>query len=354
MFPILVLLISFVAAWTVTRALIPVLTRRRVLDIPNGRSSHVAPTPRGGGIGIIVGLVAGVAAGWLLGLPVPAPALLAGVTLIAIIGVIDDYMGGLSATLRLALQFLAAGIVVYADGGLTRLPLPEPLAISTHAAAVPLALVWIVGVTNIYNFLDGIDGFAALQAVIAGCAIAIAVPHGVCLAAGLGIAGAALGFLLHNWHRAKIFMGDIGSATLGFAFAALPFQLDAGARGGAVFAMGLFLWPFLSDGAFTMFRRLFDGENLLLPHRSHLYQRLVISGLSHDQVAVRVLGGGAVLAALAVVAERSDGPMLRWVVLAVAIAGFWLYRGWTGSRESIAQQARSVPAMAYPQQRTGT
>jgi UDP-N-acetylmuramyl pentapeptide phosphotransferase/UDP-N-acetylglucosamine-1-phosphate transferase len=198
--------------------------------------------------------------------------------------------------------------------------------------AVPVSLLWIVGVLNLYNFLDGIDGFAGLQAVVAGLGIALW-GHGDIAVVGFAIAGACAGFLLHNWHPAKIFMGDVGSGTLGFMLAALPFQLTPASRGDAMFVVAMCLWFFLSDGCFTIMRRLSRGEKIWEAHRSHLYQRLVKTGLRHDRVTLHVIGAAAVLSALAVVAARSGGVSSRWSVFAAAGASFFAYYCWTWARE---------------------
>jgi UDP-N-acetylmuramyl pentapeptide phosphotransferase/UDP-N-acetylglucosamine-1-phosphate transferase len=161
-----------------------------------------------------------------------------------------------------------------------------------------VGLVWIVGLCNAYNFMDGIDGIAAAQAIVAGAGWAWLGWRGgdaMTALAGALIAGASLGFLFFNWPPAKVFMGDAGAAFLGFTFAALTVlaltqSLERAAAG------ALFVWPFLFDTTFTLVRRLVRGENVLRAHRSHLYQRLVARGWSHARVTMLY----AALAALGV------------------------------------------------------
>jgi UDP-N-acetylmuramyl pentapeptide phosphotransferase/UDP-N-acetylglucosamine-1-phosphate transferase len=338
---ILVLAVSFVAAWQTTKLLTRWLRARGVMDVPNERSSHRIPTPRGGGLGILAGLAFGWFVAWRLGMQVPRPELLIGATLIALVGLIDDRFG-LPVVLRLILQFVAAGLVVFRAGGLEQLPLPHPLNVWLGFLAMPAALVWMVGVTNLYNFLDGIDGHAGLQGAIAGLGIALFHPDGFYLAAGMAIAGACAGFLLHNWHPAKIFMGDVGSATLGFILASLPFQLHHPAlQHEAVIFVVICLWFFLSDGVFTILRRLIRGERIWEAHRTHLYQRLVISGLRHDQVVSKVMTGGAFLMALALWSWYKERPLAQWGVLGVGVAGFLVLLGWTVQRERQAQKVKA-------------
>ena len=328
-----VLVVAFVVAWAVTKVLIPLLTKRGILDVPNARSSHVVPTPRGGGVGIIAGLMAGFLTARLLGMQLPTSALLIGTALVALIGFADDHSGGLSVKVRLLLQLVAAAIVVFSAGGIARLPLPEPLDVPTGPLAIPLALIWIVAVTNLYNFLDGMDGFAGMQGAVAGLGVAFLSQDSLFLTIGFAVTGACAGFLLHNWHPAKVFMGDSGSGTLGFLLAALPFQLHMPSRGGAVFVMAMCLWFFLADGVFTILSRLFRGEKVWEPHRSHLYQRLVKAGLQHDQAVVKIIGAASVLGILAILSIRLGRATAQWSVLATSLGGFLAYYYWTWKRE---------------------
>jgi UDP-N-acetylmuramyl pentapeptide phosphotransferase/UDP-N-acetylglucosamine-1-phosphate transferase len=333
-----ILLIAISVSWLVTGRLIPILRRRGVLDIPNARSSHTVPTPRGGGLGIIAGLVAGVLTAVLLGLQSPRAELLLGAGLIALISFLDDRLA-LSARLRFALQLIAAAMVLARAGGLEYLPLPGPLDLASGYLAVPLALAWIVGVTNIFNFLDGIDGFAGLQGALAGLGLALLGQADVFTAVGLAIAGACSGFLFHNWHPAKVFMGDVGSGTLGFLLAALPFELPQAERRTAVFAVAMFLWFFLSDGVFTILRRLSRGEKIWVAHRSHLYQRLTAAGLRHHQVTLRVLSAAGLLTLLAVAAVRRGSGLSQWLVFGLALAGFLAYAYLTVQKERASSAA---------------
>ena len=133
-------------------------------------------------------------------------------------------------------------------------------------------------------------------------------------------------------------MGDVGSGTLGFLLAGLPFQLEPHFRSKAVFVVAMCLWFFLSDGVFTIIRRLLRGEKVWDAHRSHLYQRLVRTGLRHDQVVLTVIGGAALLSALAVLSARMGEPSAWWSVLIAAVGGFLVYHRWTRRREGLNEQ----------------
>lgn len=329
-----VLIASFACSLLATRKLIVVLRKRGIMDVPNGRSSHTIPTPRGGGLGIIVGLLAGLVVARLMGIELVRPELLLALAIIALTGLIDDRLG-LPVLVRFGLQLLAAAIVIFRSGGLTHLPLPEPFDISLSYIGIPLSLLWIVASTNLFNFLDGIDGFAGLQGAVAGLGIAFLGFGDVFTGVGLAITGSCIGFLIYNWHPAKVFMGDVGSGTLGFLLAALPFELAPPQRNTAVFFIAMCLWFFLSDGVFTIFRRLLHGEKIWVAHRSHLYQRLVKTGLRHDQVTLRVIGAASVLALLAVVSTRWDVMIIQWLVVALALVAFLKYYHWTLVREEL-------------------
>ena len=267
------------------------MLRLSILDIPNDRSSHTTPTPRGGGV-VIAGLVlAGLtAAGGLSALP-GWQGLAVGGLLIAIISWLDD-VRTLSAASRFIVQTVASIVVILAYGAWQVVTLPGLGELALGWVGPALAVVWIVGLTNAYNFMDGIDGIASIQAVIAGCAWLISgmlLDLPVVVWVGGLISASCVGFLVHNWSPARIFMGDVGSAFLGFIFSSLSLvaaSLASGpAEGRVPLAALLFVWPFVFDALFTFLRRLRAGEKVFEAHRSHLYQRLVIRGWSHRQVA---------------------------------------------------------------------
>lgn len=278
-----------------------------LLDRPNERSSHVRPTPRGGGIGIVAVGGLAVLVLWLVGIGgPPGKAWLFGAALgIAAVSGLDD-VTTVSHHLRLAVHVAAAAVAAIAMGPFRTVDLGDFGMVNLGLAAWPLSIVWIVGMTNAFNFMDGIDGIAGLTAVVAmgvvACGFALAgEPYAAALAASLS--AAACGFLVWNWHPARIFMGDVGSAFLGFLIAALPLLGSGPTRAWLLPAVVLVMWPFLFDTLFTLLRRLGKGENVFEAHRSHLYQRLVIAGWSHRTVAL-LYGGMGCLAGTAALAAR--------------------------------------------------
>lgn len=278
--------------------------QHRLLDVPNERSSHSQPTPRGGGLVIVIAVLAGLVVVLAQNRDWPdrqVVAFFAGAILIAGVSWLDD-LRSLSNRVRIVVHFSAAAVVMAGTGRVLDLPSTVPWLI-----AAGVTLVWIAGLTNAYNFMDGIDGIAGLQGVVAGLAWFVLTREpgtSTVPALGLLLALASLGFLFHNWPRAKIFMGDVGSAFLGFVFAAMPLLLERRPR---LLTAILIVWPFVFDTAFTFLLRLRRGENVFSAHRSHLYQRLVIAGWSHRAVTLLY---GALAAVGSVVAVWSElrGP----------------------------------------------
>lgn len=258
-----------------------------VLDLPGGRSSHERPTPRGGGlaiavIGLVVFVIVGVGnqprAGALLWLALGA-AIVAGVSL-------ADDLRSLPVSIRLAAHFLGAFVVVNGIGALSGVGLPSGRFLDLGWLAVPVSFLWVMGLTNAYNFMDGIDGIAGAQAVVAGMGwLLLAGSSSVITVIGLVLSASSLGFLLHNWPPAKIFLGDVGSAFIGYVLAVTTI-IAARSDRRLAFVGFLLVWPFVFDTVFTFLRRLRRGENVLAAHRSHLYQRLVVAGFSHRLVTL--------------------------------------------------------------------
>ena len=248
-----------------------------MLDRPNERSSHVSPTPRGGGLSIVAVVTLATC---VLAMPgLVSSQLLLAVLLpflaIAVVGWQDD-KGGLSVRLRL-LVHVATAVWCVAWSGLAQVFGPALIFI------VIFALVWAI---NLFNFMDGIDGIAASQgAFLGGAGVLLLWPR-----SGTGnvemmavTAGACLGFLVWNWSPARIFMGDIGSGALGFVLAAVP--LVGTWRSKAEIWPWIILWgAFLVDASVTLARRIIRGAVIHQAHRTHAYQRLARRWNSHRSV----------------------------------------------------------------------
>lgn len=273
-----------VVSAVVSAILVEVMRRVSVayglVDVPGSRSLHHAVTPRGGGVGIVVVAVTGLVIGMAQGVE-DRSALSAYLTaglIVAIVSLVDDFRT-LTAELRLLAQAIGAAILVAGAGWHEIVRLPYVGQWALPMGGLMLTIVWLVGFTNAFNFMDGADGLAASVAVLAGFGwVAIGYSTGASSFAYAGslLAGASMGFLYHNWFPARIFMGDVGSAFLGFTLAAIPL-LDRSNPQFAIAAVTMY-WPFVFDTAFTLIRRAARGERLFAAHRTHLYQRLVLSG----------------------------------------------------------------------------
>lgn len=274
--------------------------RKNILDIPNERSSHTKPVPLGGGIVIVALTLGGVFLCQVLGSCSPWKVVLGyllGSLLISGISWVDD-LHSLPVGLRFTVHSLAAVIGMAACGYWHTISFPLIGQIHLGLVGLPLTFFWIVGLTNAFNFMDGIDGIAAAQATVAGfwwSVLGWLYVQPLLLVLGLGLACSSMGFLVHNWPPARIFMGDVGSAFLGYTFAMLPIMakdsLGSGGEWDGSFLAGILItWPFLVDTTFTFLRRLYHGEDVLRSHRTHIYQRLAIAGYSSSYISLLYLG----------------------------------------------------------------
>jgi Fuc2NAc and GlcNAc transferase len=247
---------------------------RRLIDHPNARSSHAVATPRGGGVAIVLSSLCGLALlaqGGLL--PWPTLWALAGAgSLVALVGFLDDH-GHVAARWRLLAHALAAGWLLYWMGGAPAIGL---LGLSLPAGVIlqALAVLYLVWVLNLYNFMDGIDGIASVEAItvcLAGALLYVLVDARDAAAAPVLLAMAVAGFLFWNFPPARIFMGDAGSGFLGIVVAGLSLQA-AWTAPQLFWSWTILLGVFIVDATYTLIRRLTRGERPHEAHRSHAYQ----------------------------------------------------------------------------------
>jgi UDP-N-acetylmuramyl pentapeptide phosphotransferase/UDP-N-acetylglucosamine-1-phosphate transferase len=247
----------------------------------------------------------------------PVLTVLAAGLVVAGVGLRDD-VSSLSAAPKLIAQVLAAGAVVWMLGGFVRAPLPAPLDVPLGWIGVPLAVVWIVGVTNFFNFMDGADGLAGGQAGLTFAVMAWAVwPDPVAVVSILAVSATAA-FLIRNWAPARIFFGDVGSGWAGFLLAALPFAAPVEVRGSLVLLVATSLALFLVDPALTLARRFAGGRQIGAAHREHAYQQLIDPAQSHAGGVARLLLAAASLTVVGAMAYSR--PSFAWWSLAWASA----------------------------------
>lgn len=247
---------------------------KNIIDIPNFRSSHVSPTPRGGGVAIVVTFL--VSLPILLFFDALTEAyffpLFFSSALVALIGFIDDH-GHIAARWRLLGHLLAAGFAVYWLGGLPSIYIAG-FNLNGGFITSCLAVLYLVWMLNLYNFMDGIDGLASLEAVtvcIGGSVIYWCLGEFSYAFLPLALAAAVVGFLFWNFPPAKIFMGDAGSGFLGITLGILSIQA-AWVAPQLLWSWLILLGVFIVDATFTLLRRLLRGDKVYEAHRSHGYQ----------------------------------------------------------------------------------
>ena len=288
--------IAFGLILTVIATLITWAMRKHggILDHPNSRSSHSHAVPKSGGISIVVTFMIGM----LFILLVEDPGLIGkdyivgfviAAILIAMISLVDDIWEK-SARFKLATHLVAVGVVLYCNVEIDTLTLPWVGRVDFKSLGYLMTAIWILGLTNACNFMDGIDGLVGSTALIAAMFfMAISYYQGseFVYITGYTIVAGCAGFLIYNAPPAKIFMGDVGSAFLGFVFASLAVIAARYDESRTSFlVMPMLLFHFIFDTLFTFCRRLLRGENTMQAHRTHLYQLLVRSGYTHLEVTL--------------------------------------------------------------------
>jgi UDP-N-acetylmuramyl pentapeptide phosphotransferase/UDP-N-acetylglucosamine-1-phosphate transferase len=300
-------------AFLVAGALVPLLVSfavgRNLLDVPNLRSSHEVPTPRLGGIAIVLGTWAGFA---LLRTEGAWPLLVAA-TLVGTVGLADDLSDLHFSTKAAAQTFVAAGLLLLYP--------PEVLSDAPGAwgiAAFAIGVLWLVALSNAFNFMDGIDGFIGGVAVINAFFLAALASEAFLPA----LIGATAGFLLWNISPASIFLGDSGAYFLGFGLAAgalyVPVPGDRWTPLGFLAGVLVFT-PLLFDTAYTLVRRLRTGagKNIFSAHREHIYQRITPSPGMHRRTSNLYYGASVVAGFAALLAQEGGASTLAGIALAL-------------------------------------
>ncbi len=272
----LLLIVSYLLTWFIKSF----STKNRILDIPNERSSHLLPTPRGGGLAIVIAWYIGITILFFSG-EVSRNlyfALLSGI-LLAVISLLDDVFD-IRPVIRLSVQTITVIISFILLKGIHTDYFGDkeifPMIILYTITIV--GMVWFI---NLYNFLDGIDGYASFEAITIGLALYFFTGQSI----NLIIIAAVSGFLIWNWPKARIFMGDVGSTQLGFIIAVLGVYFHNEHKL-SIICWLILLAPFWFDATLTLYRRWRNKEKLSQAHRKHIYQRLVQSGFSHLKVDV--------------------------------------------------------------------
>lgn len=312
----------FVISVAVTGAIRAYAVRRNtLLDLPNSRSSHTTPTPRGGGAGIVAASVLGLAgsAAFAISDARASITIAIGVLLLGTIGWIDDTRG-LGTRVRFAIHIVVAIGTVIAFGGLPALDIGTGV-LRLGPAGYVLAVLGIVWSINLFNFMDGIDGLAGSQAVLifAGGALLLAWRGHLPLAATCLVLGASsAGFLTWNWPPARIFMGDCGSGSIGYALAAAAVYAE-NTRALPLLTFATLGGFFIGDATVTLIRRWRRGARPTEAHRSHAYQRLTRHLGSHRPVTLIGVALTCVLGEIAAVGATRPSLLLPSVLVAALV-----------------------------------
>lgn len=331
--PFFAFLSAMICNLAATPVLIRLLRRYSLLDIPNLRSSHEVPVPRGGGIVIVATWCFGMMMTWALRFPFPELGMLApngfvvsmtvAMVALALLGFADDRLD-LRPLLKLVIQIVVAAQALYLSGlRMTDFGLPFGADYDLGAFGWLVALVWLVGLTNIFNFMDGINGLAFTQLIFGGatfCLLGVLESDYELAISGALIAGSAVGILKYNFPKALVFMGDVGSLPLGFLLAFMGLRTAFGPHSGdfTFLQSVLVLWPFLYDGGFTLLNRVCHRRNPFRAHRSHLYQRLLVAGYSHKQITLRYAGAMFVCALCGLWLPRLDDAAVTVILAGIA------------------------------------
>lgn len=329
----LLFLMAAVLSAALTRILLSSRLENALMDHPNERSLHDIPKPRVGGVGICSAFLTAFVLVPLLGFEPPAlfAFLVVGTLVVLVISFIDD-VKSLSAFFRIPFHFLAAVLLVSAGISL------QSISIGGINFSVPplvsfvISVLYVVWMINLYNFMDGMDGFAGGMTFIGfGVLGFLSLYSGSTIIAFscFSISGAALGFLVFNFPPAKVFMGDVGSSTLGCLAAGLSLWADR-EQAVPLWISVLIFSPFIVDATVTLVRRIFNRKRIWKAHREHYYQKLVCLGWGHrrtviyEYILMFACAGSAVLAA-------NVRPTGQWIVLAFWLVAygfivFWIHR----------------------------
>lgn len=270
------------------------LNKARIMDVPNSRSAHSNPTPKSGGVSIVTTFLIGVVIIFFVAeKAVIRQAYFYGFVfsalLVAAISLYDDIKNK-PFKIKLVTQFFAVGVVLVSGLIIDQIALPFLGLVALGWLSYPLSFLWILGLTNAFNFMDGLDGLAAGVAVIVSaffCFITFSQGSTFVYITSYTVLSGALGFLVYNWAPARVFMGDVGSAFLGFVFAVLAIiaaRYDSSHT--SFLVMPLLLFNFIYDTFFTFLRRLLRGDRVVDAHRTHLYQLCSRLGYSHRTVSL--------------------------------------------------------------------
>ncbi len=320
LYSVTIIVSAFAFSWIGCSVLRLVLASTNVMDEPNERSNHKQPIPRGGGIAVIISIIS------FLYVAATPTTLLVATLGIAIASFMDD-KGGIAIRWRLLVQILAVTLLFIPNGvvdthfdGLIFQGIFNPFSDKLFAG------ILLLGFMNLFNFMDGIDGITGAQTIAIGgglCVLSM-MTSGIRIIGleGIVIAAAAAGFLMLNWHPAKLFLGDVGSVALGYLIGFLLLALAAKGHWAAAAILPAY---YLIDGGLTFLKRLITAQKVWEAHSQHAYQKAVRGGYTHDWVVIRISLLNILLIALAAATMLYPQDTLILIGAAYVMAfGLWL------------------------------
>ncbi len=327
MIQLVMIFLAFACSLLLTRYLTIPGTWFYILDHPNERSLHDSPTPRAGGLAIFITIalfIVFISATTDLDLS-DLLWLAAGSVLVALVSFVDDYMN-LSFLFRLMVQTIAAGIVIYGGFSISDIQFPGFMLVLPDFVSYAITGLFIIWMTNLYNFMDGMDGFAGGMTVTGFGTLTLVgwlAGNDEFMLVNALITSATAGFLVFNFPPARIFMGDVGSSFLGFL-----------AAGNSIWASKLEilpLWfsilifsPFIVDATVTLLRRLISGKKVWEAHKTHYYQILAESGWGHKRTVLCEYAL-MLLCALSAVLALGQPPRVHWMIITFWIVAYILF-----------------------------
>lgn len=305
--------IIFISSFIITYLVREFAIKKSIMDVPNERSSHTIATPRGGGLAIAITWFSGITFLFFTN-NIDTNlyyALISGI-LISIISFIDDIYN-LKSTPRMVVQAICAGLALYFIGGLQKLDLGFYIIENVYLLSA-IAFIGIIWFINLFNFIDGIDGYTASETIFVAITLFFLTGQSLSLI----LAFSTLGFLIWNWQKAKIFMGDIGSTLLGFTIIVLAIHYQNTNQVSLINSLTL-TSVFWFDATYTLFKRFLNKEKLSEPHRKHFYQRIVQSGFSHQKTVLYAMFINVILFSLIYLTSKNSNIILVSLLISLIL-----------------------------------
>jgi len=302
--------------------------KNKLFDIPNNRSSHTLPTPKSGGVAIVITMlitIMSLAFYDFIDINITL-SMIIGLSIVAVTGLIDD-LKNLSIKNRVVAYIVSVVISLYLIGGLNNISINN-YNIHLSDAGYIVSLLFMFWIINLYNFMDGTDGFAAIQTISAClfiCYLLFISDNAPFFTLVFCLLSSTIAFLYWNWSPAKIFMGDVGSCSIGFLFGVLAIYTEG--QGMIPISVWLILLaPFIGDATFTLFKRILNREKWYKAHNSHAYQKFYQARVSHRQLAIGLLVINVLITwPCAYVANFNKNLEFAMILLSYSIiGGVWL------------------------------